>query len=569
VYTTQSFVYTGQVYSGQSRSGRQISAGGRKRVAKVNAGQRTGTARATADRIIAAWMPSLADVLFVCVLCGVTIGLQGKVLGNDGDVAWNLRIGSEILAQGIPRTEFLLSPTLGRPVVYWEWLSQAVYAVALRLGGLNGVVALAALLVALSSVLLFADMRRRAIPLAVALPLALAATGLTSILWTARAQLFTLLFIVLWSHWLWRYWRNGARRHLWVFPASMVAWANLHGGFVAGLILLGTATAVAWLFPARRGNAQPRDLTMTLLVALAATLVNPWGPQLLLHIAGFGGNPLIARYTQDFQSPDFHTLSALLFLALAFALVGAWLWVSRVARAGGPEPLAIAHAAVWTALALYSVRFVPLWALVVTPLLGESLAVGLRHALAQAPPQRPAAAWLHRLAATGAARARVIEALDRQVSRGIWSALALLLVAATVARGGTVPGLLARTLEARFDPTVFPVAAAERLHRVGVPAGRGFTTFAWGGYLDYALPEYHPFIDSRSDAYGQQLFADYASITALQPGWQGQLDRYAIRWALVPTAEPLAQALALAPGWQCTPADDVGVAVLCRRAAAP
>jgi hypothetical protein len=542
---------------------------GRQRVATVKAERPTAAARASAERIIAACLPSLADVLFVCVLVGVAFGLQGKVLGNDGDVGWNLRIGSAILAHGLPRSEFMLSTTRGQPVVYWEWLAQAVYAVALRLGGLNGVVALAAALVALVSALLFADMRQRGIPLAVALPLALAATGLTSIIWTARAQLFTLLLTLLWSHWLWRYWRTGARRLLWVFPASMVLWANLHGGFVAGLILLGTATTVAWAFPKRRGQAQPRDLTLALLGSVAATLLNPWGPGLLLHMASFAGDPLVARYTQDFQSPDFHTLSGLLFLALLFALVGAWLWVSRLAPdGGGPEPLAIALAAAWAALALYSVRFVPLWALVVTPLLGDALATGLRHARAM--PRAPTAtAWPRHLLVAVGARLRAIEAVDRRVSRGVWSALALLWLAATVARGGAMPGLPARTLDARFDPAVYPVAAAQRLHRAGLPAGRGFTTAAWGGYLDYALPEYHPFIDSRSDAYGQPLLQDYASLTALQPGWPGLLDRYAIRWALLPTAEPLGQALAFAPGWRCAPADGGGVSVLCQRDPGP
>jgi hypothetical protein len=107
------------------------------------------------------------------------------------------------------------------------------------------------------------------------------------------------------------------------------------------------------------------------------------------------------------------------------------------------------------------------------------------------------------------------------------------------------------------------------LHEGGVPPGRSFTTFSWGGYLDYALPEYHAFIDSRSDVYSQQLLQDYAAITALAPGWQGLLDRYAVRSVLLPASEPLAQLLALSPEWRCAAADASAVAVLCLRAAAP
>jgi hypothetical protein len=538
-------------------------------MALVSAGNLASRPTSPVERAVARCLPALVDLLFVCVLFGVLFGLGGRTLGDDGDAGWNLRIGSYILAHGIPRAEFMLSTTRGQPTVYWEWLSQTLYAVALRLGGLNGVVALAAVFVALTSALLFAGMRRRAIPLALALPLALVAIGLTSITWTARAQLFSLLLTVLWSECLWRYWRSGDRRHLWLFPPAMALWVNLHGGFIAGLILLGVTAAVAWLFPARRGLADPRALTLALAGSLAATLVNPWGPGLITHIVSFFQNPLITRSIQEFQSPDFHSLSMQLFLAMVFGLAGVWVWLSRQSGTGGPEPLALAHGAVWTALALISVRFVPLWALVVTPILGESLALCLRRWFSAAPAGQTAHTRLRGIAAASAARFRNVEATDRQASRGIWSALALLWMLATVARGGAMPGMTARALDARFDPTVFPVEAAQRLHEGGVPPGRGFTTFSWGGYLDYALPEYHAFIDSRSDVYSQQLLQDYAAITALAPGWQGLLDRYAVRWALLPVSEPLAQLLALSPEWRCAAADASAVAVLCLRGAAP
>jgi hypothetical protein len=537
-------------------------------VATVNSG-RPGAARATAERIIAKCLPSLSDVLFACVLLGVAFGLQGRALGQDGDVGWNLRIGSYVLAHGIPRTEFMLSPRLGEPTVYWEWLGGTLYAAALRLGGLNGVVALAAVLIALTCTLLFAFMRRRGVLIGVALPLTLAATGITSIIWTARSQLFTLLLTLLWSEYLWRYWRGGNRRLLWYFPLAMIAWANLHGGFVDGLILLGTATVVVWLFPGQRGKAQRRDLTLTLLATLAATLVTPWGPGLLAHIVGIVTNSTVARYTQEIQSPDFHTLSMRVFLVLLFALAGAWIWASRQSAGLGPEPLAIAHGLVWTTLALTWVRFVPLWAVIMTPILGETLAANLLRWRAETASNGSRETWWHRGGAALARRLRQIEATDKQVSRGVWAAIALAWLAATVARGGTMPGARTRTMDARFDPRVFPVQAAEHLHRSGLPPGQGFTTFAWGSYLDFALPEYHPIIDSRGDTYSQQLFQSYADIITLAPGWQSQLDRYAIRWALLPVAEPLAQVLALEPGWRCAPEDPSGVAVLCLHRSTP
>ncbi|MGH2485820.1 MAG: hypothetical protein ACRDHE_07410, partial [Ktedonobacterales bacterium] len=494
---------------------------------------------------------------------------------------------------GIPRAEFMLGPTYGHPVVYWEWLAQTFYALANRAWGLNGVVALAALLVAASSVGLYIALRRRGVALILALALTVAGIGLTSITWTARAQLFSLPLTLLWSELLWRYWRSGDWRILWTLPAIMALWANLHGGFLAGFILLATTVAVAWLFPAHRGAANPRDLTRALLGCALATLLNPWGLGLWGHILTYAGNPLIARYTQEYQSPDFHTLSGLLFLGLVFAITGAWLrltWLrSRRAsdsgvgdapanefalgghaaaksvsadstlRLGGPEPVACAHVAVWTALAFTSVRFVPLWALIALPILGEAMMTTVRTA------RDGRAPVVDRLAR----RFARLDAVDRQVGRGVWSALAGMFVLVTLARGGALPGASSPTLAVQFDATIFPVAAVAHLRAIGVPPGQGFTTFAWGGYLDEALPEYHMFIDSRSDAYSQRMLADYADIVGLAPDWQTLLDRYGVHWALLPTTDPLTQLLEIAPDWRCGRADAQNVAMLCRRAISP
>jgi hypothetical protein len=540
--------------------------------------QRAGTdsqvALTRAERVVARALPSIADGVFVSVLLGVLFGLQGRALGYDGDAAWNLRIGLQILQHGIPHTEFMLSTTYGQPTIYWEWLAQVAYAVALQFGGLNGVVALAAGLVAVTSALLFAVLRQRDIPLLLAMPLALAGIGLTSITWTARAQLFSLLLTLLWSECIWRYWRSGNTRLLWFFPIAMVVWVNLHAGFISGFILLGTTVAVAWLFPAGCGKANPRHLSFALLSSLAATLVTPWGPVLWAHVYMFFRNPLITRYTQEYQSPDFHMLSGQVFLALVLLLVAAWLWLSRRSGAGetvtgagvaAMEPLAFAHGAVWTVLALYSVRFIPLWALIVTPILGEALTSCARARLGASIAEGNVTRRLRAAAAGLMERAQRLESVDRQVGKGYWSILAVLFVALTVARGGVLPGTSVPALTARFDPQTFPVAAAQRLHQEGLPAGRGFTTFSWGGYLDYALPEYHAFIDSRSDVYSQQFLQDYADIISVTPRWQLLLDHYDVRWALLPVSEPLAQVLTVTPRWHCAPEDTAGVAVLCRR----
>jgi hypothetical protein len=132
-----------------------------------------------------------------------------------------------------------------------------------------------------------------------------------------------------------------------------------------------------------------------------------------------------------------------------------------------------------------------------------------------------------------------------------------------------VPGTRERLLNAQFDPHTFPVAAANLLAEHGLPPGNGFTTYTWGSYLDYALPSYHPFVDSRSDTYGRKILQQYLDIIGISPDWRNLFDYYHIRWALLPIGEPLAEVLALSVGWRCQAADSVGVAVLCRQEPSP
>src|SRR5262249_58379196 len=86
--------------------------------------------------------------------------------------------------------------------------------------------------------------------------------------WVARPNLFTMLFVVIVARAVVRY-HIGAisfRRLLWLCP-MFTLWANIHGGFIAGFMILGLAWVAEGgqpLLPAlRRGQpswARPRQL---------------------------------------------------------------------------------------------------------------------------------------------------------------------------------------------------------------------------------------------------------------------------------------------------------------------
>jgi hypothetical protein len=314
-----------------------------------------------------------------------------------------------------------------------------------------------------------------------------------------------------------------------------------------------------------------------------ATLLNPWGASLWVHIVGYLGDPLISSTTLEFLSPDFHGAYAKVFLVLLFALVASWIMLAathpqqlapteqserrETATDGtGPfSPLALALGALWTVLALQSVRYVALWALVMIPVLGSAIIACVRTGgWKRLSLNNPVVALGVRQLSALNRRLDAIAALDRKAVHGLWAMLGVAAILALVLNGGALPGSRTPILDAQFDAHTFPVAAAQRLARDGLPSGNGFTTYTWGSYLDYALPAYHPFVDSRSDAYGPRILQQYLDIVGIAPDWSTLLNQYHIVWALLPVSAPLAQVLALRPGWTCRAADNVAVAVLCR-----
>src|SRR5258708_4431055 len=98
-----------------------------------------------------------------------------------------------------------------------------------------------------------------------------------------RAEMFTTVLFAAFLSLLWRHYRtHGERSALWLLPVLMVAWVNLHLGFVAGLALCGAYVLLELLelpFPETRAAAVARLRRAWPWLGLTgvATLANPWG----------------------------------------------------------------------------------------------------------------------------------------------------------------------------------------------------------------------------------------------------------------------------------------------------
>lgn len=473
-------------------------------------------------------LPSPADAVFILFLLSVALLRGHQAINTDGDLGRHLRVGETIIAEGgLFYTDRFSHTMAGQPFVPHEWLSEVLLAAAHRLAGLPGALVLTGIVVAAAYALVLLFLQRSGVDPLVAFATAIAAGVLGAVHWLARPHVFTLLGAVA-TLWLLE---RGGRRAALAAVGILALWANLHGGFLYGLVLIGLylagdALEVRWGHGRQHWVGRLRQHGLVLAGALAGTLINPSGPGLLIHVTGYLGKDYLVDGTAEYQSPDFHALYGRLFLVVVLGVVAAL-------ALGGRRPalprLVVVLASL--AFALTSIRNIPLFGLVALPVVVLHLAAG---------PVAWRGALLDRL------RAGFAEAA-RSASFGAWSAAAagLLLAAAAVrwAPGGRA------LVEAGFDPAVFPVEAVARARAAGI-SGPVFNEFTWGGYLLYAWPEQKVFIDGQTDFYGEQLTREYATIRETAAGWQEALARRGVELMLLPPDAPLVRALSRSPGWK-------------------
>jgi hypothetical protein len=264
-----------------------------------------------------------------------------------------------------------------------------------------------------------------------------------------------------------------------------------------------------------------------------ASLVNPNGFKNLAHVAGFFGNTAILRQTQEFMSPDFHTVNGKIFLLVLLAVVATLALTRR--RPSIPVLLVLLAN---VAFSLISQRNIELFALLVLPLLALTYDAEWR----ELPVLR-----------------RAKEVFQREHAgaySGAGAAVCAALLAGVALAGGKVGGL--EVVPGRFDPRVFPADAVAEARRAGVE-GRMFNNFIWGGYLLQAWPEQRVFIDGGTDHYGEKLFNEYIQVWNLDPGWREVLDSHKISFALVPPRSRLAHELIRDQGWAMWYCDSTAV----------
>jgi len=493
-------------------------------------------------------MPSIADAIFVALLCTLVFSSLSVRLLGDAGIGWHIRTGQLIVAtHEIPRTDPFSSTMAGKPWFAWEWLYDVIVGGFDSAAGLNGVVWFNALVIAAVFAGTFQWLMKRNINVVVAVLLVLLAISAAMIHFLARPHVVSWLFTLAWfaildvSERKAFSGRSRPNRWLWALPLLMVFWVNLHGGFIVGFILLGIyLLSACWTWwrtqPGSIEDALVRiaaarrawQLFWVGIVCAAASLVNPYGWKLHQHVFAYLSNRFLMNHIQEFQSPDFHGWAQRCFLVLILAAVVALAISGRKLRA---SELLIVLFSVYSGL--YAARNIPVASMLLVMIVG------------------PLIGW------NSSALFGRITLLQSSLLGHIWPAAATIFTLVVALHGGRVAS--AQLTNAHFDPKRMPVAAVDYLQQHALP-GPLLSSDFWGGYFIYRLyPQAQVVVDDRHDLYGEAFFRSYLKMYRGEQDWQEFLREHPAGCVVFPRNAAITNLLLENADWKAVYEDQVAV----------
>ncbi len=458
----------------------------------VRSDARTGMPRATF-----ALLAALAAFAFTII---VPTALR------DGDTGWHLATGAWIVAHArVPTTDPFSFTATGRPWVAHEWLSELAMYASYRAAGWSGLIVLIGTAMAALFALVACEIRRWLSTRASVVALLMLVTGvLPSLL--ARPHVLALPLLAGWLIVLLHARERDSPPPL-GFALVMLVWANAHGSFVFGLALVGVFALEALI------TAAPSDRRRVILgwgafgavCAIAAT-ATPAGFDGLIFPFYVDRLKLLA-HLNEWRPADFATFSgfeAILLATLAVLL----LRPVRIPPVRLMLLLGVLH------LALQHTRQEIV--LVVVGILILAKPLGKAWTTKTPSPTTP-----------------------RHESRSIGIVVLLLAIG--------LAGYRIAVPVTRADSAGIPATALRDLPSP-LRHQRVFNEYSFGGSL--ILAGIRPYIDGRSDMYGDPFTLDYFRIAAGDVArWHAADARWHFGWTILPPRSPLIAVLDRDPAW--------------------
>lgn len=463
---------------------------------------------------------AIAELLPLWVGAGIYFFIlaTGNNLLRDSDIFWQIEVGRWIVEhRAVPYSDVYSFTMKGAPWISSSWLAQVLYAVTYVKFGWAGPVILSSSAIGVAFAI-FAGFLLKYVDAARAVILAMIALALSMPHLLARPHVLALPLMVGWFAGLMNAADRGTAPSFWLLPL-IALWANIHGGFVFGFVLIAPAALIAvWDVAAKNRNALALRWAAFAAVALLATFCTPYGWNALLAACNILDLGEVLTILSEWQPANFSgfgifevCLLGIMFVALYRGLTLSW---PRIILLLGLIHLALTH-----------VRSIEAFALLIPIELVKPLARELKQ-----PKVLPTApSPLRSLVATAAL--------------------------ATVAVGTYLFGL--------YDPYfVIPSQVPEKALAAlkERKAERILNGYEFGGYM--IAQGVAPFIDGRAELYGEKFVMDHHRAVSLQDVdiLFRLLDNYRIDAALFNPTTPASQLLDGLGGWRKIYADESSAA---------
>jgi len=402
-----------------------------------------------------------------------------------------------------------------------SWLADLVLYISMLTAGFLAIGVLKSLIFVLAYVVLYlAMLKRGSDPLAALFVIALVAVIGIDFNFT-RPQIFSFLLFPGVLYVLYDFRKGG--RSLYLLPLLMVIWANLHGAFILGAVIIFvfsagelTKYAVSRGYKGKVFSAleKPRlkKLLLISLISILASMVNPNGYKTFLF-------PVIQTHSvflniEEYARPmlyEYHAYWLLLSLVVISLII-----LALMRRLDLTELLISAAVLVPS---IKGIRFIPFFALGTGVFLSNALSLYLK-AITE---------WG---ALEGLRGNRWLARIPFRRVGGVAVVVLCLIILARMAAGG-------RVIRVDVNEDLYPSGAVAFLKENKVP-GKMFNLYNWGGYLIWQLyPEYRVFIDGRNTS--ENAFVHYQQIIWAKEGeshveyslWKELLDAYDVNFILV------------------------------------
>ncbi len=275
---------------------------------------------------------NVLGLVFVCsaAVCAWMVLFNIRPI-QDPDIWWHLASGRYMVTHGeIPRTDVFSLTARGTTWVNTYWLQDVCISLLVQAGGIRALTFINAM--AIAAIVFMIGCSNPAGGLSWPTRL----LGIVWIFlagqprgygWEEKASLITFAFLGLLFHALRAPHWTSQKRWMTAWPFLFILWANLHRGFLLGLLIVSAYGLEKWISSPKE---RPR-LALWWLACVAATFINPWG----FRVYGMGWqdyrlSPI--NVTGWAQTPFFHL--EFFWLTLVF-FCGVVVWQIRNKRTLG------------------------------------------------------------------------------------------------------------------------------------------------------------------------------------------------------------------------------------------